>query len=56
MMSESFSFQGSSPCTFCKDFSAEAVLLLCLSLRPGKLGATWLVLFPCSLGLFPVPL
>lgn len=56
MMSESFSFWGSSSRTACKDFSAQAVLLLCLSPRPGELGAMWLVVFSCSLGLFPVPL
>lgn len=49
MMSESFSFQGFSPHSSCKDVGARAVLLLCLSLRPGELGAAWL-------GVIPVPL
>lgn len=52
MMSESFSFQVSSPHTSCKDLISQAALVLCLSLGNWEPCGSDILLFP---GVIPCP-
>lgn len=55
-MSKMFCFWDLHLHNSCRDFSAQVMLLLCLSPRLQELGTTQLIVLPWSLQLFPAPL